>query len=277
MSSNNKWSNEEIEFLKNNKDKGIEFLISNLSKTRKQIIRKAYNIKIKILINRRKITKELIESVIKKCFNYSDVCRLLNKSTTGGSYELIRNRIKEYNLDISHFTFKNTRIQPYVQKNKTKEEILVDNNMYRLNNKTVKRALLESGFIYCCSNCKLTEWNGLPISLDIDHIDGNWKNYTKENLRFLCPNCHRQTNTFGAKNIKKVKKIIPEKTNFKKITTEKNKVKKIKTKIGREHLRKVKDRPNIDVLLQNIQELGYCGTGRLYGVSDNAVRKWIKF
>ena len=31
-----------------------------------------------------------------------------------------------------------------------------------------------------------------------------------------------------------------------------------------------------DTLLKDVEELGYTGTGRKYGVSDNAVRKWIK-
>lgn len=39
--------------------------------------------------------------------------------------------------------------------------------------------------------------------------------------------------------------------------------------------RKVK-RPDKDILLRDVDELGYCGTGRKYNVSDNAIRKWIK-
>lgn len=53
---------------------------------------------------------------------------------------------------------------------------------------------------YECSCCGITEWNNSPISLDVDHIDGNIKNNLPENLRFLCPNCHRQTHTWGNKN-----------------------------------------------------------------------------
>lgn len=52
---------------------------------------------------------------------------------------------------------------------------------------------------YKCNRCNLTEWLGDPISLDLDHIDGNNKNNLPYNLRLLCPNCHRQTPTWGNK------------------------------------------------------------------------------
>lgn len=43
-------------------------------------------------------------------------------------------------------------------------------------------------------------WNGSPITLQVDHIDGNWKNNRPDNLRTLCPNCHTQTDNYGSKN-----------------------------------------------------------------------------
>lgn len=50
-----------------------------------------------------------------------------------------------------------------------------------------------------CSICNLYEWCGDKIPLDIDHIDGDFRNNFPDNLRFLCPNCHRQTPTWGNK------------------------------------------------------------------------------
>lgn len=51
-----------------------------------------------------------------------------------------------------------------------------------------------------CSCCGITEWNNKPITLQVDHKDGNASNNHPENLRLLCPNCHSQTSTWGAKN-----------------------------------------------------------------------------
>jgi len=51
----------------------------------------------------------------------------------------------------------------------------------------------------CCLFCNINEWQGKNIVLALDHIDGNNKNNARENLRFLCPNCHSQTPTWGFK------------------------------------------------------------------------------
>jgi len=62
-----------------------------------------------------------------------------------------------------------------------------------------KRILLEE-----CGNkcfiCKNSKWNGQDIPLELDHIDGNHENSTRDNLRILCPNCHAQTPTYKNRN-----------------------------------------------------------------------------
>jgi len=64
---------------------------------------------------------------------------------------------------------------------------------------TIRKALilLKS---YKCERCGISEYNQEPLSLQIDHIDGDSTNDTLVNLRFLCPNCHSQTPTYGARN-----------------------------------------------------------------------------
>ena len=54
---------------------------------------------------------------------------------------------------------------------------------------------------YKCNQCGISEWNGKELRLQIDHIDGNNKNDKIENYRYLCPNCHTQTDTWGVKNV----------------------------------------------------------------------------
>ena len=51
-----------------------------------------------------------------------------------------------------------------------------------------------------CESCNNFEWMGLPISISVHHIDGNFRNNNPTNLKLLCPNCHAQTPNFGKKN-----------------------------------------------------------------------------
>ena len=65
----------------------------------------------------------------------------------------------------------------------------------------LKRYLIETNGHACAVCGQEPEWNGKPLSLQIDHIDGDSDNNWPANLRLICPNCHTQTDTFGAKGL----------------------------------------------------------------------------
>jgi 5-methylcytosine-specific restriction endonuclease McrA len=62
-----------------------------------------------------------------------------------------------------------------------------------------RRFLIES-FGYKCSCCGIDSWQGKEVVLEVNHKDGDAKNNVLDNVEFLCPNCHSQTDTFRAKN-----------------------------------------------------------------------------
>ena len=65
----------------------------------------------------------------------------------------------------------------------------------------LRRALLESGRFYSCSLCDNDGvWLGRDLRLEVDHIDGDYHNNEATNLRFLCPNCHTQTDNFSGRS-----------------------------------------------------------------------------
>ncbi len=70
---------------------------------------------------------------------------------------------------------------------------------------TISRYLKERDG-YQCVSCGISSWNGKELVLQIDHIDGVSDNNAPSNLRFLCPNCHTQTDTFAARNRKNTKR-----------------------------------------------------------------------
>jgi hypothetical protein len=73
-----------------------------------------------------------------------------------------------------------------------------------LEGKMVNRGLMKNHMVdihgWKCMRCENTEWQGVPIPLELDHIDGNAGDNSPKNLRLLCPNCHAQTPTHKAKN-----------------------------------------------------------------------------
>ncbi|HET7814531.1 MAG TPA: HNH endonuclease signature motif containing protein [Candidatus Baltobacteraceae bacterium] len=72
----------------------------------------------------------------------------------------------------------------------------------------VKMRLLRAGLLKNeCQRCGLTHWNGRPLSLHLDHINGSKGDHRLENLRMLCPNCHSQTETYGGKNMKRRRRL----------------------------------------------------------------------
>jgi len=65
----------------------------------------------------------------------------------------------------------------------------------------LKWAMKEAGIPYVCAECgQKPEWNGLLLNLPHDHKNGKPGDNRKENLRFLCPNCHTQTTTYCGRN-----------------------------------------------------------------------------
>lgn len=72
----------------------------------------------------------------------------------------------------------------------------------------IKRRLLAAGLLENrCQECGLNEWLGEALVAQIDHINGIHDDYRLENLRMLCPNCHSQTETYGHRNRKRLRRL----------------------------------------------------------------------
>jgi hypothetical protein len=73
------------------------------------------------------------------------------------------------------------------------------------NNDNLRKTILRAGLLlYRCSTCKLDpEWQGKPLTLQLDHINGDCEDDRLDNLRFLCPNYHAQTPTWRHRNAKR--------------------------------------------------------------------------
>ena len=68
-----------------------------------------------------------------------------------------------------------------------------------------KRLVVEGLLEPKCAVCGINRWRGKPLSLELDHINGDRHDNRLENLRLLCPNCHSQTETYSGRNAKSVR------------------------------------------------------------------------
>ena len=124
--------------------------------------------------------------------------RYFGMKMAGGSHAHIKRQIQKFEINTSHFeanleAFKNAARKRAFASRKSCNEVFNLSPEYRLKGKMLRRALIESGTEYRCVKCGIgKEYNGLPITLEVDHIDEDWRNNKKENLQFLCPNCHSQ-------------------------------------------------------------------------------------
>lgn len=118
----------------------------------------------------------------------------------GGTHSLYRNRINRLGLDTSHWKGTRPGWNGGLSNKKTADQILVYNPdaVYRAQAYQLRRAMIEVGIAYECAECgQGPEWNGGPLTLQIEHKNGDSRDNRRENLCFLCPNCHTQTETYA--------------------------------------------------------------------------------
>jgi 5-methylcytosine-specific restriction endonuclease McrA len=146
-----------------------------------------------------KYTKEVLEEAVAKSQSVAGVLRCLGLNQTGGSHAHISRRIKAFGIDTSHFC--RPKVNGAARRRHKAEQILirVPPGGKRQAPHMLRRALVEIGRAYQCARCGIADWNDWHITLEVDHIDGDYRNNEAWNLRFLCPNCHSQTDNYAGR------------------------------------------------------------------------------
>jgi HNH endonuclease len=216
--------------------------------------------------------------------SWSESLRRLGMCHTGGAHQVLRKYAALWEIPTDHF-------DPYaavrgsgVNRRRPLEQILVEHSTYSRNH--LKERLYESGLKQpICERCGQGElWRGEVMGMILDHINGVANDHRIENLRILCPNCAATLETHCARGRRLLRveqacvrcgtPFVP-KTATQRYCSRECGTRWDRSGIPRPATRRV-DRPPYAQLAREIRAIGFSATARRYGVSDNAIRKWMR-
>lgn len=140
-----------------------------------------------------KISEDELRQLVSEVTSMKELLLRLGLKLAGGSYSHYKKKLITLGIDTYHFVNEGNKGKILNTRKKPEEILTFRESGHREKHRLLKRAMTDSGVKYECKECgQLPEWNGKPLTLDVDHIDENWLDNRLENLRFLCPNCHSQ-------------------------------------------------------------------------------------
>ena len=230
-------------------------------------------------------TEEEARAAIVASESYSDALRRLGLGVTGGNAKVLRSWVERWGISTDHFDPWAASRRVLRREPLPLDEVLVVGARY--SRRQLKKRLYAAGLKRpVCEMCGQDElWRGRRMSLVLDHINGVPDDNRLENLRIVCPNCAATLDTHcGRKN-----RQLPESAACLRCGTEFRprdsrhrycsrycgmRSKRVQG-APKPHLRRT-ERPPYEQLLREIASSSYVAVGRKYGVSDNAIRKWVR-
>jgi hypothetical protein len=230
-------------------------------------------------------TEPQLRNAIRLALCWRDVLRLVDLGLRGNNTRTVQKYARLWDISTEHFDVAEVKRRANRRRSRPLSDILVEHSSYSRG--SLKRRLFEEGLKdRRCELCGQGEqWHGRRLALILDHVNGIADDNRLENLQIVCPNCAATLDTHCGRNPVLARprrclvcdaEFMPRHTRHRYCS---------RACFGRANgartagvpqpaLRKV-ERPPYEVLMAEIAKSGFSAVGRKYGVSDNAVRKWV--
>jgi hypothetical protein len=232
-----------------------------------------------------RFTESELRAAVAAARSYSEALRGVGLRPAGGNHGTIKKYVRLWGISVEHFDPDAVRRESLRRSPTPLADILVEHSSFHRGH--LKRRLLAEGIKELrCEQCGQGEiWRGHPLALILDHINGVSDDNRLENLRIVCPNCAATFDTHcGRKNrqeplaracLRCGATFIPGGTRQRHCSQSCG-VRWARAGRPRPGGRKVRERPPYEQLLAEIAATSWSAVGRKYGVSDNAIRKWVQ-
>ncbi len=233
------------------------------------------------MAKRNRYTKDFLEPLIAQSVSWAEVCRRAGVAPATGTQSHITKVAKIFNLDYSHFLGTSWNKGKRLPCKRPIEYYLTTNSTTKSH--MVRQRLIADGIKEAkCEICGISEWNGRPAPLELDHINSDHCDNRLENLQIICANCHAQIT-----NLRREERSPPA-------AREQRRKIKIRTNacvdcgvavLSRSkrcvacHLATPRAKiqwPPIEELQQRLAASNYSALARELGVTDNAIRRHIQ-
>ena len=148
------------------------------------------------------VDETMLRAAVPECRSLAGVVRALGLEPSERRQRIVRDEIRRLKLDTSHFLGQGHNLGMVSPQRIPPEQLLVFRPEQHCRQKPpmIRRALATVGVPERCVGCGTgPEWHGKPLTLEVDHINGDFRDNRLENLRLLCPNCHATTENYCRK------------------------------------------------------------------------------